>query len=248
MKIDLRFGKPSSYDYGTIIDQFSGTKINTPQTSSIPLVQFWRNTEAKLEELSNNININFQKLYFCFEYPTPSRGKGKSSMTDLMIIDGDNKIAIEAKYTEYRKKKIRTKSIKQWINEKNTLNRIEVLNGWTEMIKPFSNYLDDSLIRDIEYQFYHRTASACFNSNNAVVIYQLFYDMESFADLEKYIDKLEYYVGLLNPKDNLNFYIWIVETNLIKDENEIDNPFLEMKSCNIYNFKNSEIISINHSK
>jgi hypothetical protein len=38
MQFGIRFGKPDSYDYDTILDQFSGTKINTIRTSSVPLV------------------------------------------------------------------------------------------------------------------------------------------------------------------------------------------------------------------
>jgi hypothetical protein len=178
MNTEIRFGKPSSYDYETILDQFSGTKINSIRTSSIPLVQFWKSTDNRLNELLKETKIDSENPILCFEYPTPSKGRGKSSMTDLMILCGDTKIAIEAKFTEYLEINLKDESISKWKTEKNINNREIVLNHWTELIRPFSHDLNDLSIQKITYQFYHRTASACFESKSAVVVYQIFYENE----------------------------------------------------------------------
>jgi len=53
MNIDIRFGHPQPYCYNTILDQFSGTSINSFRTSSIPLVQFWKNNEVYLNEITS---------------------------------------------------------------------------------------------------------------------------------------------------------------------------------------------------
>ena len=176
MQVEIRFGKPDSYDYDTILDQFSGTKINTIRTSSVPLVQFWKDTDLRLKELFSLIPLSSGRPILCFEYPTTQEGKGKSSMTDLMILCDDSKIAIEAKFTEYAK--MTSDPIGQWGNDKNIENRKKVLDYWTDLIKPFSNGYDNESLQKISYQFYHRTASACKYSENAIVIYQLFYDNE----------------------------------------------------------------------
>lgn len=238
MKTEIRFGKPSSYDYETIIDQFSGTKINSIRTSSIPLVQFWKNTDIRLNELLKETKIDSENIILCFEYPTPSKGRGKSSMTDLMILCRDTKIAIEAKFTEYLEKNIKNEyePISKWQSEKNIDNRKTVLNHWTQLIKPFSNGFDNSSIQEMDYQFYHRTASACLDTKRAVIVYQIFYENGTELDLQRYIDNLKSYVERLNPNDNLSFYIWEIETILKIKPDDIKDPFIEMKSRNVYEF------------
>ncbi len=245
---EIRYGKLNSYVYGAIIDRFSKNKINSIRTSSIPLVQFWENTETRLNELLDNLGLTSRNPILCFEYPTSSTARGKSSMTDLMIVDGDIKIAIEAKFTEYLKNKIRIKTIQRWKNEKNNIvNREKVLNHWTKMINPFSKGLNGPNVERIDYQFYHRTASACNESEKAIVVYQLFYEKEAESDLNKYIEKLKEYVELINPSSNLNFYVWEIETCLIANNDSFkknSNHFVEMKSRNIYEFGMTKFIKL----
>lgn len=89
MKNQLYFGQPTSLDYDLVLDMFSGTKINSNRTSSVPLVEFWRDTNARLQQLMSMIDRNINSdcvASLCFEYPTkPKDGKGKASMTDLMM-------------------------------------------------------------------------------------------------------------------------------------------------------------------
>lgn len=241
MKIDLRFGKPQPYDYNTIIDQFSGTKVKSVRTSSIPLVQFWKNTDSNLKTLFDNLNIQNQVAVLCFEYPTsPLEGKGKSSMTDLMILERDFKIAIEAKFTEYAKAPITL--IEEWLNKDHKDNREKVLGYWTKLIQPFSlNNLDVDTINKIEYQFYHRTASACIDTENPVVVYQVFYDDKTIASLENYKNQLKGYVENINPKDNLKFFIWEIEVEQKCKDEDFEEIFSKMKSTDLYIFKESKI-------
>lgn len=242
-EFELRFGQPNSYDFDTILDQFSGTKINSLRTSSIPLVQFWKDTENRLNELFKNLDLQCDKPTLCFEYPTkPKKGKGKSSMTDLMILSNDFKIAIEAKFTEYATTK--SESISDWKLKNNSVeNKIKVLDYWTTLIKPFSNINNDSIDK-ISYQFYHRTASACNTNGIAIVVYQIFYDHDTIEFLEDYKNELKEYVKVLNPNYNLRFYIWEIEAKQkFKNDKKID-PFIEMKTRNVYDFVKSEILNI----
>lgn len=243
MNLELRFGQPDSYDFETLLDQFSGTKINSYRTSSIPLVQFWKDTDNKLIELFSKLDLHSSNPTLCFEYPTkPQKGKGKSSMTDLMILNQDFKIAIEAKFTEYAKMK--PDPISKWKKDGNRENRLKVLDYWTSLIEPFSNGYDNDSLQNISYQFYHRTASACNIEGKAFVVYQIFYDNDTYKFLESYKSKLTDYVRILNPNHKLKFYIWETEVvQKIKDDKKID-PFVEMKFQNIYEFIKSNLYEI----
>lgn len=244
MSMELRFGLPYPYDFDTILDQFSGTKINSIRTSSVPLVQFWKEADLRLSELFSTIRVFSDKQVLCFEYPTkPQIGKGKASMTDLMILCDDFKIAIEAKFTEY--KKMTRDPINKWkIKTGNIANKQKVLQYWTSLIRPFSNGLDDSSSQKISYQFYHRTASACKETGKAIVIYQLFYDKDTIEYLEKFKNELRDYVKIINPNEKLNFYIWEIKVDQKnKDNKEID-PFTLMKFQNVYEFQETDLYKI----
>ncbi|MCX6237063.1 MAG: hypothetical protein NTY07_05795 [Bacteroidia bacterium] len=241
MNLELRFGQPNSYDFDTILDQFSGTKINSFRTSSIPLVQFWKETDSKLNELFHKIGLHSDKQVLCFEYPTkPQEGIGKASMTDLMILCDDFKIAIEAKFTEYAKMK--PDPINKWKQKgNNEANKQKVLDYWTSLIRPFSNGFDNDSLQKISYQFYHRTASACKVLGKAIVIYQVFYDKDTYGFLENFKSKLRDYISILNPNDKLSFYIWEIEViQKVTDNNEND-PFTQMKFQNIYEFIKTDL-------
>ncbi len=244
MRTELRFGLPNPYDFDAILDQFSGTKISTFRTSSIPLVQFWKETDSRLHELFKKIGVPTDKQILCFEYPTkPQLGKGKASMTDLMILHDEFKIAIEAKFTEYVKMK--PDPINKWkIEGTNIENRKMVLDYWTSLIKPFSNGFEPDSLHKISYQFYHRTASACKTSDKAIVIYQIFYDNETFKFLEKFKNKLQEYVRLLNPNDKLSFFIWEIEVDQKIKNTEDNDPFTAMKFQNVYEFLKTDLYKI----
>lgn len=240
---ELRFTQPNSYDFGIILDQFSSTKINSLRTSSVPLVQFWKDTDKRLDDLFKKLDIQCINPTLCFEYPTkPKEGKGKSSMTDLMILSNNFKIAIEAKFTEYKKNEVDL--IDKWKHSgKNEENRKKVLNYWSSLIKPFSEGYDDVSLNQIDYQFYHRVASACYNSNDAaIVVYQVFYDDETVEYLEGYTNKLMDYIKILNPNKKLRFYTWKIEVN--QKIKNIKDPFIKMKSQNVYEFVKSEILQL----
>lgn len=230
----IRWGNPNISDYDLILDHYSETKINSIKTSSVPLAQYWKETEKRISQLSKLINENLDDAEIYFEYPTKSLHRAKSSMSDVMIIANSLKIAIEGKYTEYQKTGYQL--IDDWLNENNYDHRTSVLNHWKNMIIPFVESPLDN-IDHIPYQFFHRTASACFeNDGKAYVLYQLFFDDEIKSDLEKFIALINTSIEKLHPNENLKILIQKIK---IKKINEVDKKhvFQKMKSTVVYEFE-----------
>jgi hypothetical protein len=246
MKNQLFFGQPTSLDYDLVLDMFSGTKINSNRTSSVPLVEFWKETDSRLHTLLARIDDSLldQDISLCFEYPTkPKLGKGKASMTDLMVITRDCKIAIEAKFTEYHKAKY-TQKIKSWLKTGDyPENKEKVLAYWKKLITNFAKEPLTEAINELEYQFFHRTASACFNVEMAYVVYLVFYDDETFEDSKKYVQKLQKMIAQINPNEKLRYFIWKVQTEQLIDKNEKD-PFEYMKKQPAYRLLKDEILEV----
>lgn len=155
----LRYGPPIDVD-----DDFAGivgrTKdLHTITRSTIPLLAWWRdNAQEKLllgTDLSNAIAR--------FEYAVSARcasccGRGKPSMTDVMVLLDDQAIAIEAKYTEPK-----YESVDSWRRRgKDPENRERVLRHWCHLIENFSAVrIDQAKVGGLVYQTLHRAASAC---------------------------------------------------------------------------------------
>jgi hypothetical protein len=245
--VPLRFGRQDSYDYDVLLGKFAGTNINSVQTSSVPLAQFWQDTKERLEELDNHLGFGLQleNSELRFESPTtPGQGKGKASMTDLMILPEKArqvKIAIEAKYTEYAKMKEET--VAEWLLAgNNSANRQQVLQGWWNMIAPFRT--GNSAPNTIGYQFLHRTASACNGAQQAIVVYQIFYDNNTLPFLPDFRSRLQQYVRIINPNGNLTFYTWEVEVIPQILDGINPNPFIVMQTQNVYTFGKTDFYQL----
>lgn len=196
------YGNPNAHPWKNVASIFAAhDSLNSAQTSSLPLVQFWRASGKKYEgkqlnkdaqellEKSLGGTVTDEDTQLCFEYAVPihsNSGSGKASMTDLMILTKTHTIAVEAKWTECAKHYAPT--INDWLNEKEEKkdNRKSVLTGWIKYINkyvgPSMGELDPDKIAEttIPYQLLHRIASACAVANerktDAIVIYQLFYN------------------------------------------------------------------------
>lgn len=198
------FGFPRGR-YGEVLDELARTKVNSCRTSSIPLAEFWQPANlSRIEEILKPCLRGFNPrgaLKF-FEFPTEAvfnnKEIGKPSMSDLMILDRDWQIAIEAKYTEYVRGPSRTLS--EWLSEGAADSlRPAVAKVWFDYIdkagctglQSFEEFLRNCA--DVGYQFLHRTASACNKANDSdgkspVLVYQLFYkagDASHIASMEK---------------------------------------------------------------
>ena len=184
--------------YDQTLDILSLTKTNSPKTSSLPLADFWhpkRNDKQK-EVIFNSLginNLNQNNIDYCFEYPTPAyenRESGKTlqyskpSMTDLMFfLDKKARITLEAKYTEYVNDELYAPILYDW-NDTSKPHRKKIIECWIDYIKnsgcstikSADDLLNDERIKELPYQFLHRTASACFRCEKPILVYQLFYD------------------------------------------------------------------------
>ena len=252
--------------------------LKSVQTSSLPLVQFWKpngefpsgNARKVLELCFETVNLEneFRNAELCFEYPVPvhkdCKGKGKASMTDLMIITDHHAIALEAKWKECGKA---YPSISKWEtpNGGTNDNRKQVRDGWLQYI---NTYLKDRGFAEISpkeedykiipYQMLHRIASACAVANerktDAIVIYQLFYN-ENNGDLKEITEKKvqtfanklnEGYAKLFGKEKPIQFRIMKTkvtkgkdfDTAIAKCKNcgDLSELFLEMQHREIYSF------------
>lgn len=220
--------------------------VNSARTSSLPLVQFWKpmGKESVINPLADKMledcGVSASDVeQLNFEYPVPVKsdcnGKGKASMTDLMIISKYHAIAIEAKWTECKKK---YEPISVWKKEgKDKENRNNVLKGWIGYIKDFadSKGFETKTLGEydkIPYQLLHRIASACAvakqqGKKEAIVIYQLFYDPDrevgcvgkeervSKAKMEDFAKMLAgHYENLFKKLTKIRFYITLFETKM----------------------------------
>ncbi len=254
-------------------DEFQGdltgkTSHRSNLTSTIPFVQYWKGHSngasmskifaERIPEIENN------EINFSFEYPTQAEGaKGGTgaSKSDGLIECGDARIAIEAKFTEYWKEP--EKSIKDWA--KTVSDPKTRISQWCKMIGRFAD--DASKIdeqSEIQYQFLHRTASACGRAESqvkkAVVWYQLFYvdekSPEISAMLEKWkarkypdaslpcdcwkskmeelVENMKKWVKAIAPNENLRFFVQKIEVTKF--------PSFRVSIENLYErMKNGEI-------
>ena len=83
-----------------VLDAFTGTRVNSCETSSLPLVEFWQPENLpQLETLLGKylVDLDLETGLKVFECPTVPKRKGRvlgpASMTDLMIIDNNWQIA-----------------------------------------------------------------------------------------------------------------------------------------------------------
>lgn len=252
------YGNPEKQDWSHVADVFAAHEsLNSERTSSLPLAQFWKEENLKdrvknLETICPGITIlpEGSELYFEYGISVPDGyGRGKASMTDLMIISKQHAIAIEAKYTEVAK---RYETIRSWLKKSSKAddnNRDKVLNGWLKYISEancFAANLKDSerqiQIKNVPYQLVHRIASACAVANrmnvSPAVIYQIFYDKETCIKAAKFATNLLHsWINDLGLKSDFKFYAIGVPTYYKPQKvTKLNSLFLKMKTDAIYTF------------
>lgn len=233
--------------YNEALDEFRiHGGVHSCRTSSIPLAEFWQ--PDNLEKIDAVLrpylaNIKYAKAQKYFEFPTEAvldgRPIGKPSMTDLMLLNGQYQIAIEAKYTEYSK--MHHETVAEWLAKAESPRsmREHVAKCWFKYIHAagctrFDAETSLDEIGDVCYQFLHRAASACFrtdakNGPKAVLIYQLFYDADnakSIRDCRAYQAKLRRWAEMLKLA-NMQFLIMPVP---IVNAKEIESHYKRAKS------------------
>ena len=193
--------------------------MKSEKTSTLPLVQFWHpdGLVERIKSLNESLGVNLEKGQLCFEYPTslPSGkkyGQGKASMSDLMILMPEWRVAVEAKYTEYAKGKNYTPSVKKWLEKDNPENRQKVLAGWKHYIGDRMTN-DEKIINATPYQLLHRIASACADPERSpCVIYHLFWDVDTKTQMEAFSENLEKWVEKIELR-NIRFIVATTEVS-----------------------------------
>ena len=215
------------------------TKVNTCHTSSIPLAEFWQPANlGRIGEILERAIPGFcpESDLKYFEFPTEAIWKGEiignPSMTDIMIIGSDFKIAVEGKMTEYVR--YSEKTIRDWLNEseraKDVTLRRHLLSAWINYIHEadctgiadYGEFFRDC--KDVAYQFLHRTASVCRKAGIGegtmpVLVYQLFFDAndrEHIAKMEELKSELRRWASLLKLR-NMKFLILSVPVTNMRE-------------------------------
>lgn len=278
--INYHYGKPGKQDWSYVANVFAAHEsLSSEQTSSLPLVQFWKKDDGfagRVKEMQaklGNVNIltNDSKLYFEYGVSVPPGfGRGKASMTDLMIISKNQVVAIEAKYTEYLNSKY--EPLGKWLNESKSLdNRRKVLAGWMQYIVKFggidishekdtltfvNRFVNEDGVNEIPYQLIHRIASACAVANEksfkaAMVIYQLFYDKENKEKMESFSRVLKKAICTLGLKNRIKFYVVGVESKYQKGDEipeRLNDLFLVMQKDTVYSFGQISLLATNQQQ
>ena len=242
--------------------------LNSEKTSSLPLVQFWKWVNKSLPEnikkFASRCNIPEEemtnsKLYF--EYPVSVQptedgvGRGKASMTDLMILTNNYAIAVEAKWTECKNLNYGDKCDTWLKNGKQDYdaNRIKVLNGWLSCInshcsaKLSSAKLTIDSVKDTPYQLIHRISSACvaaksengIHAKTPLVVYHLFHDAEITDKTNKFASNLKEWFEELSIA-NIQFAVLKTEIKegfpICVAEEELNELFIKMQKESLYTF------------
>ena len=265
------YGKPGKQDWAHVADVFAAHEsLKSEKTSSIPLVQFWQDDDGfqdrvnDLQSILGDVGIMTSESMMCFEYGVSvpkGFGRGKASMTDLMIITPDHVIAIEAKYTEYLKSEY--EPLCSWLKDSKTgkfsENKLKVLAGWLNYIfggvdnMPVKDFAQKDEAKKIPYQLIHRIASACAvakEDKKAIVVYQLFYDRGQEKKRDEFSDELYKAVCALGIKDTVKFYVIGVETKYERGNEKperLNDLFLEMQEKPVYSFGPTILLKTNQT-
>lgn len=184
------------------IDDLPGREFTTLTRSTIPLLSYWQRIDVR-HVLSQQLGlVDINDADHEFEHATPVRkpGRGKASMTDLLLRSNRTAIAIEAKWNEPR-----YPTVHQWKSQGHERNKGHVLRHWLHMLEGFCEQaIDQSAIGGVVYQLLHRSASACRAAGphrSAVVLYLIF--GEDTCALNAYRAQLKTFYDAIRPTRRL---------------------------------------------
>ncbi len=231
------YGAKENFDsYANVLRIMAGHEsVKSVRTSSLPLAQFWGDVglTKRLTVFKKHLKcVDLKSAQKFFEFPTMNKkGKGKASMTDLMMFTDNHRIALEAKYTEYEKSEY--EPVSTW-NENNDNNKKNVLGGWLSYMG--KSLADIKKYGSIPYQLIHRIASAYADDGSSgrklspVVIYQLFYDSKTNKrKLDVFVDKLRKWIGMLKLEELTFLAVKTLVTKTPQERRKKDSEyFLDM--------------------
>ena len=110
---------------------YKNSECESPTRSTIPLLSLLKHGGEIWKEVFQHFDLPDSSVEAHIEFTvSPPKGSGTASHTDIMLIDGDRAVAIEAKWTEPR-----YDDVGRWVMKgDNCQNRIEVTRGWLSLL------------------------------------------------------------------------------------------------------------------
>lgn len=182
-------------------DDFPDREFARLTRSTIPLLNYWQHfhVRAVLAQQLGLADLNGAEHEFEYATPVKRPGRGKASMTDLLLRSDRTVVAIEAKWHEPT-----YPSVREWLTKGNEYNKRNVLHHWLGMFDGFSDHdVDAAGVNNIIYQLLHRAASACRvagPNRTAIVAYLIFSERSA---LEGYRAQMEALRDAIRPNHRL---------------------------------------------
>ena len=200
-----------------VLDRYKDSEFKNLTRSTIPLLVYWRDPQRILHLLRNELGIDDldDRADVRFEFATKVKrpGRGKASMTDVMVTSPSARIAIEAKWTEPR-----YLTVADWAGT--SRNKAHVRNHWLALIGRITPFRDGTSIDALVYQMLHRTASACASQpQRAIVLYQVFDDGRHRVD---YASDLTALASALEPSPRLDFWLQTIRLARAEDYRSVE--------------------------
>jgi len=200
------------YDRKTIsaIDEtlpmYSKREFQSPSRSTVPLLSWLKHDEQMFHALLRELGMPADSSIHLEYTVKPPEGRGNFSHTDIMVISGDNALALEAKWTEPRHDTVR-----DWLAMgKKPDNRRSVMSGWLSLLQKHAKcalYVDD--FSEAVYQMVHRASSACAAGNKPRLAYLMFTPLPDgkSTDIRTIYADLTHLWKLLGQPDDFPFYL-----------------------------------------
>jgi hypothetical protein len=156
---------PTSLD--ELLGRYKTKEFESATRSTVPLLSLLKHGDAIWERLLQKVGAAGAETHFEFTVDPP-QGSGTASHTDVMLVDGECAVAIEAKWTEPR-----YDEVSAWLRKcTDGKNRKSVLNGWLSLLqRQTTDRLAKEKFDSSVYQMLHRAASACAAGNFPTLVY-----------------------------------------------------------------------------
>ncbi len=217
----IKYNRKQLSGFETLVNQ--PFDLKSPCRSTVPLLAYWSDVDARLAEFGNAINFPIsQHAVLTFEYTVPpQQGIGKASHTDLMISLRSSAIATEAKYTEPE-----YDAVSKWLGTAATDNKRLVLEGWLGLINNAAGcHLTVENVQNFTYQLIHRTASACKAAADHRAVVYLYFDPVGPLR-QHYYDQLRSVASLINAQQKISFFLYMTTLSKTREYAQLQADWL----------------------
>jgi hypothetical protein len=195
------FDRKSVSNLDAVLPLYKASELGSPTRSTVPLFSLLKHGNGLWNSVVNELITPCINLKGHLEFTVnPQDGKGTPSHTDLMLTNGINAVAFEAKWTEPR-----YETVREWLDSE---NRRRVVAGWLSLIRPnVGRTLSVEEVGDTVYQMVHRAASACSVTGIPTMAYSQFAPLPMGCKQEPTLmrDLIDFH-SLLGTPETLRFY------------------------------------------